>query len=222
MKVLVRKMKFYKIEYSTTKSEIGSSFPQSFNARHTVPAGNPGSIGNQEVGKPVVNVALPEPILHRGAILTDLISNTALSLRLLISPRLKKIVEIFASPESCQFLPVIVHSSNEPLSYWMINPIKFNMDQVDYANSTIWLESVGNTKIRQLNFRDFAEYDLFRNQLSLPERTHIEKVAFLKNDNNDFLQLRHVSSGVGYYVSEKMRMEIISKGCTGIVFLETE
>jgi len=38
----------------------------------------------------------------------------------------------------------------------------------------------------------------------------------------DFFALRYVSGGAGYYVSEKLKKEIETAGCTGIEFQPSE
>lgn len=213
-------MTYYRLKYATQESEVGSTFPQSHTSRSTVHVDDPRYIGKQDLGKLPSNVVFPEPVLHPDARLTDLISAISIGAQLLISPLLKSVLERYVASDDSEFFPVTIHFFNESLRYFALNPVRFNMDQLNYADSKVWLETVGNTKVRQVSLKSFKEFLVFKESLVLPERPFIESVSFTEESTRDFLQLRHVSGGVGYFVSQKLKDEIEKAGCTGIKFEE--
>lgn len=209
---------YFKIDFATTEKEVGSTYPQSQTARHPVHTDDPRYIGKQDIGCSLPAATLPEPVLHPDAKRTDLISNTSLGSRLLVSTRLKTLMQPHLQKAFTQILPVTLHHLIEAIGYWLLNPVSFHMDLIDYSRSEIWLHTVGNTKVERLNFDSHAAFEEYRQKLVLPERAHIEKPVFLATAQQDFVQLRFVAGGIGFYVSQNLKEEIENAECTGLRF----
>jgi hypothetical protein len=136
-----------------------------------------------------------------------------------MSPKLKVILEKFIKEGQCQFLEMKVHHFSEVYQYWMLNPLQFNMELIDFGTSEIWLCGAGNTKIRTLEVNNITDFEKNSHSFSMPERVSITSISFVPDITADFIQLRNAPSM--YYVSETLRNELIQEGCTGISFKET-
>jgi len=211
-------MKYYQLSHSTVTQEVGMTYPQSQTARESLPVDHRQHLWQQKAGI-LKNVVLPEPVVHPDAKLSDLLSTTA-TWRLVISPKLKVILEKFIKEGQCQFLEMKVHYLSEVYQYWMLNPLQFNMELIDFGNSEIWLCGAGNTKIRKLEVNNIKDFEKNSHSFSMPERVSITAISFVPSITADFIQLRNAPNM--YYVSEKLRNELIKEGCKGISFKETE
>ena len=210
-------MKYYQLSHSTVIQEVGVTYPQSQTARESLPIDHPQHLWQQKAGI-LKNVTLPEPVLHPDAKLSDLLSTTA-TWRLVISPRLKVILEKFIKEGQCQILEMKVHYLSKDYQYWMLNPLQFNMELIDFGTSEIWLCGAGNTKIRKLEVNNITDFEKNSHTFLMPERVSITAISFAPDITADFIQLRN-APGM-YYVSETLRNELIQEGCTGISFKET-
>jgi hypothetical protein len=211
-------MKYYQLSHSTVEEEVGITYPQSQTTRESLPIDHPQHLWQQKAGI-LNNVALPEPVVHSDAKLSDLLSTTS-TWRLVMSSKLKVILEKYIKEGQCQFLEMKVHYLPKTYQYWMLNPLEFNMEVIDFATSEIWLCGAGNTKIRKLEINNIADFEKNSHTLHMPERVSITSVSFVPDITSDFIQLRNAPSM--FYVSETLRNELIKEGCTGILFKEAE
>lgn len=207
-------MKYYQLNHSTVTEEVGMTFPQSQTVRESLPIDHPQHLWQQKAGI-LNNVALPEPVVHPDAKLSDLLSTNA-TWRLVMSPKLKVILEKYIKEAQCQFLEMKVHYLSEEYEYWMLNPLQFNMEVIDFGASEIWLCGAGNTKMQKLEIKNIADFEKNLNAFQMPERVSITSVSFVPGITADFIQLRNAPSM--FYVSETLRNELIKQGCTGISF----
>lgn len=207
-------MKYYQLSHSTVTEEVGMTYPQSQTARESLPVNHPQHLWQQKAGI-LQNVALPEPVVHPDAKLSDLLSTTA-TWRLVMSTKLKVILEKYIKEGQCQFLEMNVHYLSEVNQYWILNPLHFNMELIDFSNSEIWLCGAGNTKIKKLEVNNITDFEKKSDTFNMPERVSITSVSFVPDITADFIQLRNAPSM--YYVSETLRNELIKQGCTGILF----
>jgi hypothetical protein len=207
-------MKYYQLSYSTVKEEVGITYPQSQTSRESLAIDHPQHLWQQKAGI-LNNVALPEPVVHSDTKLSDLLSTTS-TWRLVMSTKLKVILEKYVKEGQCQFLEMKVHYLSEEYEYWMLNPLQFNMEVIDFGTSEIWLCGAGNTKIRELEINNIADFEISSHTFNMPERVSITSVSFVPNITSDFIQLRNAPSI--FYVSETLRNELIKEGCTGISF----
>lgn len=211
-------MKYYQLSHSTVTEEVGMTYPQSQTARESLPIDHPQHLWQQKAGI-LKNVALPEPVVHPDAKLSDFLSTTA-TWRLVMSTKLKVILEKYIKEGQCQFLEMKVHYLSETYQYWMLNPLQFNIELIDFGASEIWLCGAGNTKIRKLEVNNITDFENTSHTFHMPERASITSISFVSEITADFIQLRNAPSM--YYVSETLRNELIKEGCTGISFKETE
>ena len=211
-------MKYYQLSHSTVTEEVGVTYPQSQTARESLPVNHPQHLWQQKAGI-LINVALPEPVVHPDAKLSDLLSTTA-TWRLVMSTKLKVILEKYIKEGQCQFLEMKVHYLSETYQYWMLNPLQFNMEVIDFGASEIWRCGAGNTKIKKLEGNNITDFENTSHTFQMPERVSITSISFVSDITADFIQLRNAPSM--YYVSETLRNELIKEGCTGISFKDTE
>lgn len=210
-------MKFYELKDSVNPSEIGSTYPQSQSAKENISVDHPRHLWKQGAGL-LTDVVLPEPVIHPKAKLSDLLSTTA-TWRLVMGPKLKDILQKYILPGQCQFLEMTVHNRSKRYQYWMLNPLRYNMDLINYSASECWLCGIGDTKIQQLDVSSSKSLEEYEQTVRLPERVTIFNVTLIDNPAVDFIQLRSVP-GIRYLVSEKLKDAIMKEGCTGIAFAE--
>ncbi len=211
-------MKYYQLSHSTVEEEVGITYPQSQTSRESLAIDHPQHLWQQKAGI-LNNIALPEPVVHSDAKLSDLLSTTS-TWRLVMSPKLKVILEKYIKEGQCQFLEMNVHYLSEEYEYWMLNPLQFNMEVIDFGASEICLCGAGNTKIRELAIKNLTDFEKSSHTFQMPERVSITSVSFVPNITPDFIQLCNAPSM--FYVSETLRNELIKEGCTGISFREAE
>jgi hypothetical protein len=137
-----------------------------------------------------------------------------------MSPKLKVILEKYIKEGQCQFLEMKVHYLSEEYQYWILNPLQFNMELIDFCTSEIWQCGAGNNKIRKLEVKNITDFEKNEHTFHMPERVSITSISFVPEITVDFIQLRNAPSM--FYVSETLRNELIKEGCTGISFKETE
>jgi hypothetical protein len=211
-------MKYYQLSHSTVKEEVGITYPQSQTTRESLPIDHPQHLWQQKAGI-LNNVALPEPVVHSDVKLSDLLSTTS-TWRLVMSSKLKVILEKYIKEGQCQFLEMKVHYLSEEYEYWMLNPLQFNMEVIDFATSEIWLCGAGNTKIREMEIKNLSDFEKNSQTFHMPERVSITSVSFVPDITLDFIQLRNAPCM--FYVSETLRNELIKEGCTGISFRDCQ
>lgn len=214
-------MRYFKVNFSIGK-DVGSVMPQANESSTVVSEIN--TINNSWLSKiNESNIDFPSMILRKRAKKTDLISVSYLgySSRLLISDKLKLILEKYQN-ENVQFFKTrIIYKDVEDSNYWVVHPYRVDYDFVDYSKSIINKQNILSTDPKEYVNIDSKE-DFIK------QRTHhgtdgkiwgftIEKIVF-KDKITDFFILDGVSSGIGYYVSEKLKNEIEEAGCTGIEF----
>jgi hypothetical protein len=104
--------------------------------------------------------------------------------------------------------------------YWILSPIFFKLQNLDFENSGISLmkgalKKVGELKINSME--DFSKELKQVRQMGSSFRLRISKLSFKANED-DFFILNNVKGGVGYFVSEKLKSELEAQNVTGISF----
>lgn len=167
-------------------------------------------------------------ILHKKSKQTDLIQCVSMgfSRKLLISGKLKTILERNRKDGMQFFKSPIIQNNILVEDYWILNFYKFNNDYIDFLNSKILLEEITSESINSLylSINSLKDYELkiveVRGKKSC--NLKIEKLVISKDKiNNDFFMIRYSFSGI-YFVSEKLKKEIEDAGCTGIEFQPIE
>jgi hypothetical protein len=215
---------FYRIEPTLDETITGIDDAQSSSAIYPINIWDPIYInqwGNTLIPDYVV---LPIPKIKTKAKLTDLMSVhfTGSSYRLTISSRLKEILEKNGHG-NIQFIPITIYYKKKYLSdYWLTNILSFDNEKVINYSQSLIFECHFTTEINMITIKDYKDFKQNEIKLEWPNNLFIEKVVFKSNVEQDFCTVERVSGGAGYFVSEKLKQEIESAGCTGIEFLPIE
>jgi hypothetical protein len=216
---------FYRIEPTLDEKVTGIDDVQASSAIYPVNIWDP--IYINQWGHTLIPdyVVLPIPKIKTKAKLTDLMSVyfTGSSYRLTISSRLKAILEK-NSHGNIQFIPITIYYKKKYLSdYWLTNILSFDNEKaINFHQSII---SVGDSVVLNQNgiisIKSYAQYKSILLKLNWPNNLLIERVVFKKTVDESICTLERVHSG-HYFVSENLKREIESAGCTGIEFLPIE
>ena len=215
---------FYRIEASWDEKVTGIDDVQSGSAIYPINIWDP--IYINQWGHTLIPdyVVLPIPKIKTKANLTDLMTVffTGSGGRLTISSRLKEILEK-NSHGNIQFIPLTIYYKKKYLSgYWLTNIISFdNKLAINYTESLIF-ETHFITKIKIISINDYEDFKQNEIKLEWPNNLFIDKIVFKNKIDYNFCTIENVSAGVGYFVSEKLKEEIESAGCTGIEFQPIE
>jgi hypothetical protein len=214
-------MKLYQIKYATSASQIGSTFPQSQDSIEKINVADPVHLWNIQIGNPINIIGSPEPILHKRAKQTDLISCSTISIRLVISNTLKQILTSFATPEDYQCVPTKLWKGSQYFDYWIWNPLIFRYETIDFTQSEVWTGPFRscNQKIPVNNEKEFQQ---IIDATKYPQDILIKKLIFKESIDHHFIQLMWTGEAVGYFISEELKEEIMAQGCTGIEFMEKD
>jgi len=216
-------MQIYRLRRNTNLKEIGA-YPQVETAIYPIDTDSPDfsdRIWFEKVD--LKRFVFPKPILVKRAKLTDYISCSIIgtSFKMLISTKLKEILEDSLHREM-QFIPAtIIYKGEENRDYWFTNHYNFSQDIIDFEKCTIekkvWKgkQSV-NTTTNISSCEDYARIEKLLN----PNLSIRIKYLVLKTPiHEEFFTLDRVDGGIGYYVNEQLKMKIEASGCTGIQFM---
>jgi len=212
-------MNYFRLDISTNLAEIGE-YPQSIHGKYQTAWNAPDSL-RMVFKEKVVNreIEIPGIIIETKAKVTDLISTGYLSFMLVMSTKLKAIIEDMNYP-GIQFFETVLHQKNTMLQgFWIASPYLFRNDYVDYASSGIARLSSSRTQVKVTSREEFDFLFETGKQTGI---IHIIDTPKLLQaiPKEDFFLLDRVSGGVGYYVSENLKQRIEAAGCTGIEFYE--
>lgn len=222
-------MKYYFLK-NTLNVKIKGFYPQVKDVEYYCDVWNtPNFMGNIHFEKFPDNVILAKPILNKKANLTDLIEiwNVGFNLNLLLSGKLKNIIEKYIDKKKGEFINCpIIKDGIEYTDYWLFNGYNFNQEYIDFQNSLIKYEKQAddfetsyNTKMIFLSVNSLEEFEKYVDVAKeKAEIITIQKLTLKENSIPDeFFMLRYVFSGI-YFISEKLKKEIEDAGCTGIEF----
>lgn len=166
-------------------------------------------------------------ILYPSSKLTDLISVTGMGFtrKLLLSSRLKKIIEKSRNSGLQFYRSNIVYKNEEINDYWILNSFEIDMNFVDVEKSIfVWRKrkEEGGTYISEINFNSLNEFIKKIKEENLEGKIYLNKIKINVGVQVDFFTLLNVEGGIKYIVSEKLKKEIEDAGCTGIEFQPTE
>jgi hypothetical protein len=150
--------------------------------------------------------------------------------RLTISNRLKEILEK-NSHGNIQFIPITIYYKKKYLSdYWLTNILSFdNAEVVNYNMSLVYLQYSGENEQTYQEIKSYNEHLIARKKNAeakpnIPAFTLIEKLYFKDSIRNNLCAVEYINifPMSEYFVSENLKREIESAGCTGIEFLPIE
>lgn len=215
-------MKYYKISESSDLNVIGNTYPQIEEAEYTCdPFEDEKFIEN--IGHKKINFIpkLPVGKLHKKAKLTDFLSAVpnGYTRRLVISNKLKDILPNKGNYQL--FSTKIKLNKNNIIDYWLLNPINFDYNNVDYLKSEYYLITDYFSKGEKLDIRSkevLLEESKRVDNLGYPYQLIIEKIVLNNNNNNEFIIIDNTKEGISYFVSENLKEIIETEKITGINF----
>ncbi|MDL2141948.1 hypothetical protein QQY79_05410 [Flavobacterium tructae] len=220
-------MKYYFINNSLNNKIVGD-YNQVQGAQHHCDIWeDPNFIDKIDFIKIDFQPIISNAILSRKAKLTDLINaqTTGFSLRLLISSKLKDILEKYSKEKGQFFRSPVIYQNKSIDGYWIFHPHFFESNSIDYLDSKILIrkrKSEGGTfleKIKVENDDDFKIQNLLKNE---DDYIYISNLKIKKDFHSDFFLLSNTGGGIGYIVSENLKKEIEDASCTGIEFQPVE
>lgn len=222
-------MKFYVIRNSGNKKIIGH-YPQVKGVHHNCHVWNePKFIDRIDFEKIDFEPITSNAILFDSSKTTDLINvpSIGFTLKLLISGKLKNILEKYTNDKGLFFQAPIIYKNELVYDYFIVFPYKFEFDYIDFQNSTFVLKKSktdGGTYQQNVNVSTFEDFKyILSNKKELGYvQFYIDRIKLKSNINDEFFVLRHVQGGIKYIVSEKLKKEIEDAGCTGIEFMPVE
>lgn len=222
-------MKYYVIRVSLNKKDIGT-YPQVVHAKHNCHVwDNPKFVDKVNFQKINYEPITSNAILEKKAKLTDLISSNGVgfTLKLLISDKLKNIIEVYAN-KKCQFFKApVIFKDDFVYGYYLLHPYNFAYENVNFEGSSFILRKKKNgggnqdEKVNVSTFEDFQKV-LSNKKKEGYQKFCIDRIKLKPDINEDFFVLRYVEGGIKYIVSEKLKKEIENLECTGIEFMPIE
>lgn len=211
---------FYRISPSSNKKVVGIDGVHSESAIYPINIWDPNYINQWHLKYIPEQIILPIPKIQSNAILTDLMSVyfVGSSFRLTISSKLKVILEKYQHG-NIQFLPLSIYYKKEYIdNYWLTNIIQLDNDTINYEISKIYSTNYpGNDEVAIL-VSDFNDFNKIKNNLSFPYHLYIKNLVFKSPIGKNLLAIDSISGGIGYFVSEQLKLEINQANCTGVEF----
>ena len=224
------KMNYFKIYESADEKVIGMS-PQISNAIYPTTFDSSNTLAMLSFSKANSFTEIPKGTLNKKAHLSDLMSVSFFSGQLFISHKFYNILKI-PPGKGVEFLKTsLIKGHEEFKDYWIVNPYLTDYSFIDCSKCEfVFTDSMGKIEFERVVFdssKDFIEAHL-RNREEAPIIGYpkfrplvIKRIAFKDDSEFDFFSVLGVKpSGIGYYVSERLKKEIEKQGCTGIVFKE--
>ena len=199
-------MKYFRIKESIDIKEIGNTYPQIQDAEYTC---NTFEDENfiENIGYKKIDFIPKLPIgkLHKKAKLTDFLSAApdGYTRRLVISNKLKNRLPDTGNYQL--FSTKIKLNKNNRIDYWLLNPINFYHENIDYNHTEFYLVESSFSKGEKLGH---------------PYQLRMRKLKLNKNNGLDFIIINKILGGVTYFVSDNLKKKIEKEGITGLVFEE--
>ena len=224
-------MKYFRLFHSAGP-EVGF-VPQVYEATVNFDIYHPNSAYHLNFAEADESTLWPKPKLCKRAKKTDLLSVSFMSLsgKLLISSKLNNILSKSKTTGVQSVKAELMVKKGKTEEYWIVNPFLSELSFIDCAYSHFgFMDSMGTNILEEIQFsspNNFIEAyrDNQKSAIKNPYPNHrplvINKIAFHENLEIDFFSVMPlIYGGIGFFVSEKLRDEIESAGCTGIVFKE--
>ena len=219
-------MNFYVIKPSLNKEIIGN-YPQVKDIKYNCHVWDePKFIEHINFEHINFNPITANAVLNDSSKITDLIdvSGMGFSRKLLISSKLKSILEENRI-SGMQFFPSNLIERNKIVeNYWVLNMYEIDMDLIDFKNSEIYETKDVFDKLSLLKINSIDEFKSKQEEIEskgFPYGIQIDKIHIVEN-SVDFFALLHVEGSVKYIVSERLKQIIEDEGCIGLEFMPVE
>lgn len=218
-------MKYYYIRNSLNKKVIGH-YPQVKEVKYNCHVWNdPLFIDRFHFVKITVQPIVANAIIYAKAKLTDLIDSSSMGFtsKLLISDKLKSILESKRATGMQFFKSSVFRDGNEFEKFWVLHTYEFNMEYINFSKSKIIVrikKKQGGTELKIVevsSMEEFLKLTEFHKQKM--EIVSIENICLNSDVKEDFFFIKTAGQ---YIVSEKLKEEIEEVGCTGIEFQPIE
>jgi hypothetical protein len=216
-------MNFYKLEHTIDENKIGK-YPQVSEGKYSCNINDPLFIDRIFFEKAKLKPITAKGILAKDATITDLLSTSGMGfiLKLLMSEKLRNIliqhrqtgIEFFNSP--------VIFKGEELKEFWIMNVFETDEKHIDFSNSDVLIrarKTEGGTKLLKVKISSLEE---FKTNIKFHKKNgnyiFLKEVVLKTNVNDDFLIIRNVEGGVGYYVSDRLKKAIEVENITGLEF----
>jgi hypothetical protein len=221
-------MNFYTIQNSLNKRIIGH-YPQTKSINYNCDVWDDSQfIEHIHFTKIDFEPITANAILHPKSKQTDLIdANSAMgfSKKLLISEKLKEVLERNRKTGMQFFQAPIIHNNIIIENYWVLNMYEINLELIDFQKSKIYETKHTFDLERELKIESYEHFNRVINETNIkgyPFGIIIKEIVLKREHNFDFFALLNVEGGVKYITSTKLKQEIEDAGCTGIEFQPIE
>lgn len=223
-------MKYYVIKPSLDKKIIGH-YPQSKDVKHNCHVWDePKFIGQVHFKKIDFTPITSNTILYSSSKVTDLIDangSMGFNKKLLVSTKLKKVLETYRSSGMQFFKSPIIYKNELIDDYWILNMYEIDMNFIDFKNSNFVFrkrKQDGGSYLESVPINSYEQFKMILSKKGELNYTQffVEKIKLTSNITKDFFALLHVNGGVKYIVSEKLKKEIEDIGCIGIELMPVE
>lgn len=184
-----------------------------------------GSVRNEKIDfEPYI---LDIELFAKSKIMDLIMEGGPVSGKLIISGKLKTILERYRET-GMQFFNINILQKNKIYNdYWILNFYEIDMEYIDFHKTTFVVskrKSEGGTYLENI---DIISLDDLKNKLQDKDKNgykqlFIERIRIKNNISSDFFALQNVEGGVKYITSEKLKNEIENAGCKGIEFMPIE
>ncbi len=224
-------MKFYRLQFTLNSKYYGSKNGYVKDYIHKSSIYDPKYIGRIKYEKIDFKPYLLDIELFENSKIADLIeSGGQVSTKLILSSKLKSIIEKHRKTGMQFFNINILHKKNIYSDYWILNMYEFNLEYINFEECSIFYEKKSDdydttykTENIRINPKSYNEFLTYREKAQEKmEIIKIERLSILDPTPENFFMLKHVHGGVGYFVSEILKKEIEDAGCTGIEFQPVE
>ena len=220
-------MKYYFIRPSLNKKILGH-YPQVKKIiHHCAVWEDPLFIDRFNFEKININPIISNPVLHSNSKLTDFTDvrgDIGFLFKILISGKLKSILEENKTLGMQFFQCSVFKESIEYIDYWILNYYDINYQFLDFKNSAIFVTTKFDktNKLEIDNENDFIQKQKEIAEEGYPKGLLIDNIAIKKENNEHFFILQNIEGGTQYIVSEKLKKEIEDSNCRGIEFQPIE
>jgi len=224
-------MKYYKLQFTLNSKYYGSKNGYVKDYNHKSSIYDPKYIGRIRHEKIDFIPYLLDIELFGNSKIADLIeSGGQVSTKLILSDKLKSIIEKHRKTGMQFFNINILQKKDIHTNYWILNMYEFNLEFINFKDCLVYHEKKSDdydTSYKTENIiikpKSYIEFLTYREKAQEKmEIIKIEKLSILDSISENFFMLKHVNGGVGYFVSETLKDEIEDAGCTGIEFQPVE
>lgn len=220
-------MKYWRL-YSSAEKEVGYA-PQITDPLFDGQYNDPDQLWNLHSKPFSPKTKIPQGKMHKKAKLTDLMSASFLSSQLFVSDKLRKILES-SILKGVEFATTnLITNTGVSVKSNIMHPFATDHPYVDMANSEFQISNIMGDLIQQtLKFDSFRHFENKQKEIMTANnlqqdvdlQTHIYISKLVFKENLDFgicsvFDVHH--AGIGFYISEELKGEILAKSCTGVI-----